>query len=982
MTEGNASKDGQRKMSKKDLFGHVRNRLQAFIGDDQSGDLPVQTRTGPLITRRSFLAASSLATLGFAADRSKFATYTRAFLSRPPGPKEKPKEDRSKITVLKIWEKHFKSRESSFPYQVWLRMANNLYRLAELYYGKEYKQGESPDSYFERFMDEFVTAADIAGIDPVLAVITFQVSGENNGFKPYKHDRKVGMVQLTTGWLGRATDQQAYVDNLLAYQPEDKKPSIMHRVVREAATKVKIEGPGLPISVFDTPRLSGPVTTGIHDIESVLLARSIIGTNDQKLHGLSQQLTASHPRVLEACQKVYTAYGTLDTKRQALIKELEEEERYVDPLLDDFFDLEKRDRAFTEIGINKEYIDKWHRTNYSIPWVFLVNSPDWTAYEQTLGYYHPDLEVAYDGLAIENRLRVLRKRLLLDEIRNPSFISYLYKKATTQEQRKALTMINAQLDEFKASETKALQADASYVAEAGPYELDSKLQLAMGMAYMKSLQNLVEKSGSPPLNPQSNQSLAWTAFQMLTVREIIPIFYLTPYRREDQLFIRSKADPPTHDDFVLQKLHEAVDLATREGILPAQPVDNIYPLTWLLNVYDHYWEHPEYLSDEINPERIELIRRYFGAGIMKGHYSSMDRAIPTVSNYLGGFEGDIRIPLTLKDAREMCSKKIIRAATPNEIYKELERMKNDSYSGYCEFILAPGITYEFTKPVVLPPNVNFIFNGSPDTKIYFPSGVKSGFVFPDGCSGDFSFYIANIGKITAVDDFTLIDGRNIDEGSRPNFVVHEINFQGSPIRKSTIISARNIQDVRIMYSNLRADRIIDAAGELNHVTTYLSDFSFIRKDVYQAGSCAILGNAAGSKIKKDVNILSVFTSYDGYYEPFHLPNGLITFEGGALKGVRNIGQAKRMEVIWSELDGFPAFDLEAVPIMIMYGLKLHFTDFNSVTAFLHDLDAYENTYKDIGVGTIFLPKLAVASLSQQEKDLITSHGFQVETETK
>ena len=243
---------------------------------------------------------------------------------------------------------------------------------------------------------------------------------------------------------------------------------------------------------------------------------------------------------------------------------------------------------------------------------------------------------------------------------------------------------------------------------------------------------------------------------MLSLREIPPILYLTPHGRDAHPPIRSKADPSGLDPFVLQKLREAYEYAMSKGVLPEWPEKDINPFIWFLRTFDHYDPQTDYLWYYVGEEKFNRIARYMQTGLMKGPYSSMDRAIGTVSRYLNGFEGDISTPLTLNEAWEMRGKRIVNVSSPDEIYAELERIRKEGSQGvFCEFILAPG-KYEFKAPVLLPPNVKYIFNGSPDTKLYFPPGVKSGFMLEEGQTVDYTLYLAHM-FVSSTSDFTLIN---------------------------------------------------------------------------------------------------------------------------------------------------------------------------------------------------------------------------------
>lgn len=932
-----------------------------------------------IMSRREFLALFAGAVGIAVAEQSKLASLIKAALSRPDAPPEEPRNDIAKFIVDEIWEKHFQAREDVFPLQTWRVMKSNIYELAKLYYDTNHHHGETLDNYFVRFMDEFIEAAETAGLDPVLAVISFQVSGENNGEDKYRDDIKAGQLQLAAGWLGRTTGHQTEVDSLFTDQPDDKALSRPQQLIRDMAEGANVKTLSFPIKILDAPRISGPLTTGIHDIESVCLARSIIGTSDPRLQTIKAQLEQDHPGVVKVTKEIFNAYIVLDMEREAFGHQLETLEAALFPLLEDFFDYEKREEAFTRIGVSKDFIDDWHRSNFSIPWAFLVTASDETAFSQVLEYYDPSSE-ATNGIREDNRLHRLQRRLLFDEIRNPLFLEYLKEKAATQGQQDALATVEERLEWFNRVTTKALEADMKFVAAVGPHELDSRFQLTWGMAYMKSLQNLVEQNGGAPLDSYSKNSLAWMAFQMLSLREFTPIFYTTPHGRDAHPPIRSKADPSAQDLFTLQELLEAVDYAEKEGVLPARPEDNIYPFIWFLRTFDHYNSQVDYLWHDIGRKRFNYINHYMSTGIMNGPYSSVDRALKSVSDYLSGFEGDIYTPMSLSEAREMQERQIIRVNTPDEIYAELERLRREGSTKFCEFILAPG-EYEFMAPMVLPPNVNFIFNGSADTKLHFPIGVKSGFMFTEEHTSDFSFYIANM-DISSNDNFTLVNARKIGEQSKPNFVVQKVNFHGLKNKESTVVAARNGHFVRIMLSDLHADRILEVAGTLKKTFTFLSDFTCTRSGVLPSESHAFVVNPHKLNILKDEpNLISIHTSYNEYVAPFNIHSGFVSLNSDKMRKIGRLGSAPRVHINGGDYNGFPDFDPQSVQRIDISWLNLHLTDTDSMYTFIHRFDAYPTDKGSVNKrGIIYLPKQVFDTLSKEQLDLPQFYGFEVRAE--
>ncbi|MBD3279337.1 MAG: hypothetical protein GF390_01340 [Candidatus Pacebacteria bacterium] len=612
---------------------------------------------GPLqgkkeITRRSFLkraffggilAALEIWGIGqtwrFINDQAVRAAL-KAVDARPESPEKKPDSEPMPITEIKagFFEDNPLATE-----QILKSIFNSFNNILLLFF---YFDPQDDDKLsFSDFTNEFLTRlqshAQLQGLDLFFFMLASIISGENMGVplqnsgkypSSYPQDRRVSQIQV----LARA------VAGFLSVDSEFKK-ALTTFSGRKGAF-LKLLDPSLPMNPHEVIRLLGPITYGMHDMESEITAEAVLEMPANQL----QELERKHPQVVDAYRRLINKRSEVEEERGGL-KDLAKE--YVQDFgksLDVFFvradageeeakQVQQQIAALSEIGISKHEIDSWQLTNPTMLWSCWLQM-----YNKSFISDNKEESVAFTNYRYRLRQLVLKSDaasyhflFFQDQVLNPKFLSELKKRAKIDAERQLIDEIIVQKKKFEQKVEEFSIIETETYAAASAQDDNVEFQTQTGVAVVKHLLSKVEEKFGP-LDPTSKHSLAWHLFCFAAIREVASLYSLTC----GNVFARhSKIDPVYDHSHTLQLLQETVDLMLRHGLIVSKPEEDFvtFYYTLISAVSDNYTtelqrckfgddpsseEAKEFKRDHLTP-----VFKHVQEKLKAHYYSGLDRAI-------------------------------------------------------------------------------------------------------------------------------------------------------------------------------------------------------------------------------------------------------------------------------------------------------------------------------------------------------------------
>ncbi|PIY80723.1 MAG: hypothetical protein COY80_01300 [Candidatus Pacebacteria bacterium CG_4_10_14_0_8_um_filter_42_14] len=245
-----------------------------------------------------------------------------------------------------------------FNEQTFFEMCSRISGLVSVYYPGI----GSFENYFANFISEMVTTAKELQIGLPQVLMSFITSARNIGNEGYNSDVAVEIL---------IKQAQQRIEGF----PTEERDAELIKLWNMGSPLVNSVKDG-EMKVLDIPRVMGPRTFGIHDMESLMIARSLLDNSENRM-----VLRTLHEHdLLESMQMVDAAYEGLESIRskiKQLIDEIfgsassssSEAGRLIEALSDPTFI-----REILSDKSNASQLDPWQLTHTTQAWYLLVDS--------------------------------------------------------------------------------------------------------------------------------------------------------------------------------------------------------------------------------------------------------------------------------------------------------------------------------------------------------------------------------------------------------------------------------------------------------------------------------------------------------------------------------------------------------------------------------------------------------------------------------
>lgn len=424
-------------------------------------------------------------------------------------------------------------------------LSQKIARLASRYFKPDKNldgkaQEEEFYRYNESFLQKTLAVSEHLGVDFPAILLMWQTSGENkSSVKAIREDVRNERIRVGTG----------LAKNLLG---ESVSPFLI-KVLRTANNITD----SVKIPYYALPRLEGPVTLGIHDIEFIMIARGLNDIKDslpEKWDELEIYLSKRAPKFLKDTQRYIELYDDFDALSERITSEVQgplEIRNYLSK-----FYSESALRAFLSDGEN---VDAYQLMRTTVFWAFVSELDSLVSID---GYEtRPEI---VEALALKKAVDYYLQSqdptiFFFDQISNPKMISVLREDA--QRGNKTALDLLKKAEIFSKASDQIIEFDRRIASdyEEEKLEDDVDFQVLTGVAHsrwlLRDAYRHVQRKKPESLIFNSSDELAYTVFLALSNRESAPSYQLAgirPLDRATLTFLPPKDMYKTMDEFIHQ----------------------------------------------------------------------------------------------------------------------------------------------------------------------------------------------------------------------------------------------------------------------------------------------------------------------------------------------------------------------------------------------------------------------------------------------
>ncbi|PIR61344.1 MAG: hypothetical protein COU66_04300 [Candidatus Pacebacteria bacterium CG10_big_fil_rev_8_21_14_0_10_44_11] len=392
--------------------------------------------------------------------------------------------------------------------QTFFEMCSRISGLVSIYYPGI----GSFEKYFTNFISEMIATARELEIGLPQVLISFITSARNIGNEGYNSDVAVEIM---------IKQVQQQIEGL----PAEKRDAELINLWNMGSPLVNSAKDG-EMKVLDIPRVMGPRTFGIHDMESLMIARSLLNNSESDM---VRRVLQEH-NLLETSQMVDAAYEGLESIRsrtRQVIDEIFEPARSSSNEIKQLLGIISDPAFIREIlsdKSNANHLDAWQLTHTTQAWYLLVDSgavelADVTEEQQNdiISQITETATLSADG----------HQQFLSSQISNPKLNNALLNRIDEASGKVAeLLSLASKLNEHSEIYLSlSQQLDRKLI----PLERDPHFQLIAGVSYISYLHKLSGEHSQISLTDDS-VSLGTMVYSQLLFggqREIGPLLVLT-----------------------------------------------------------------------------------------------------------------------------------------------------------------------------------------------------------------------------------------------------------------------------------------------------------------------------------------------------------------------------------------------------------------------------------------------------------------------
>lgn len=392
--------------------------------------------------------------------------------------------------------------------------------------------------YNESFLQKILTVSEHLEVDFPAILLMWQTSGENkSSVKAIREDVRNERIRVGTG----------FAKNLFG---ESVSPFLI-RVLRTANDITD----SVKIPYYALPRLEGPVTLGLHDIEFIMIARGLKDIKNslpEKWEALEAYLGKRAPKFLQDAKRYIELYDSFDSLSERITSEVKESLDIRNYLSKFYSGSVLRD--FLSDGEN---VDAYQLMRTTVFWAFVSELDSLVSID---GYEtRPEI---IEALALNKTIDYYLKSqdlsaFFLDQISNPKMIAIL--KEDAQKGNKVALDLLGEAEVFRAASDQIIEFDRKIASdfEKEKLEEDVDFQILTGVIHsrwlLRDAYQHIHGKNPANLNFSSPDELAFNVFLALANRESAPAYQLAgirPLDRATLTFLPPEAMYRTMDEFI------------------------------------------------------------------------------------------------------------------------------------------------------------------------------------------------------------------------------------------------------------------------------------------------------------------------------------------------------------------------------------------------------------------------------------------------
>lgn len=459
-------------------------------------------------------------------------------------------------TYLKLFKK-YPELDGIISENQWIYFCQQMSRLINILQSAQPPHSsESFNDTFEQFIDQmYLTTKELGSDFAVISQVAI-ISAENLDVGDWQQDVKTGARQQLIGAItvlgGKHLLQKAVAD----------REGVANWLFSNSLIKKFITVP--EISLYDIIRLDGPVTHTLWDIETELIADSILGTP------LEAQLSKKYPEMIVKFRELLELRKQLELSRTELQMQMQEMLRYNPYLLDDFLkpETDNNKQAWAAIGVTSESIDAYHIFNPTFFWKCIVEN-NIQIKSDVKEFYRSVCEKGISHYQIPSPSQTYY--FCSHQILNPKFQKWMNNKVVELEETDIVESwenVKKKLDKYKKliKNFDVLEADAYRMS--CQIEYDAVANAQIGAAFITKLYNRAQTAFQdmiPATTARTKDMSGFMTWATAVGRDIASPDELTTW-----LFARNtQVDPVYSPDGTLLNAHFLVKTLIESSNTPA-----------------------------------------------------------------------------------------------------------------------------------------------------------------------------------------------------------------------------------------------------------------------------------------------------------------------------------------------------------------------------------------------------------------------------
>ena len=405
-------------------------------------------------------------------------------------------------------------------------ISQHIARLASLYYRPDKgKDRVTIDAAFYAFTKQFfqkiLQCSDELEVDFVGTLLMWQTSGDNTSSpRAYQQDIRDEIIRMGIRLIDATLRQNP---NLIALKSVGPISNLLGKDM-------------LPFYDFATARFEGPVTLGIHDIETVMIGRGLRDLQkslpDSWL-AIASYLKNRSPRFFEQTFRYVDLYDRFDLLSHAIIHEIHTSQD-VQQYLQQFY---MRDKL-RDFLLDGDQIDGYQYLRTTAFWAYLTD-------------INSNITISgYDYMPLKNEQEALEKAIdyyiaqdnpsgfYLDQIANPKMVAHLQRdidngNVTAQKLLEQYITFHNMSDQIIAAD-----AEIAAAITTDELEMDVDFQILTGVSYTRWLLHdaykHIHREDRRSIVFEDPNELAYHAFLATANRESSPTYELAGTRPLDR----------------------------------------------------------------------------------------------------------------------------------------------------------------------------------------------------------------------------------------------------------------------------------------------------------------------------------------------------------------------------------------------------------------------------------------------------------------